>query len=248
MGRRKRIAILVGQADEYYQAEFICGFEKQAFSFDWDVCVFSMYQKYQSNSRREVGETSIFSLVPYEELDGIVLMLDTLQTPGLADAVEEAAHKRAKCPVISIDKESQYFFSIFPNHYEGVKFLIDHLIKKHGYKDIAFLTGKAWHPYSKERMQAYKDAMEEHGLEIRSNRMFYGDFWYTSGENLGDRLAKNKDDLPEAVACANDCMAIGVAKALVDNGIRVPEDVAVIGYDSNEEGRLSPGWTEGRGD
>ncbi len=240
MSRRKRIAILVGQADEYYQAEFICGFEEQAFSYGWDVLIFSTYQKYQSSTWREQGETSVFSIVPYEDLDGIILMLDTLQTPGLADAVEEAAHRRAKCPVISVDKQSKYFFSIFPNHYEGVKFLISHLIEKHGLKDIAFLTGKAWHPYSKERMQAYKDAMEEHGLEIKNNRMFYGDFWYTSGENLGDRLAKDKDNLPEAIACANDCMAIGVAKALADNGIRIPEDVAVIGYDSNEEGRLSP--------
>ena len=44
MGRRKRIAILVGQADEYYQAEFICGFEKQAFAYDWDVLIFSTYE------------------------------------------------------------------------------------------------------------------------------------------------------------------------------------------------------------
>ena len=240
MGRRKRVAILVGQADEYYQAEFICGFEKQAFSFDWDVCVFSMYQKYQSSTAREQGETSIFSIVPYENLDGIVLMLDTLQTPGLADAVEETAHNRAKCPVISIDKKSKYFYSVFPDHYKGVKHLVSHLIEEHGYKDIAFLTGKAWHPYSKQRMQAYKDAMSEHKLMIRSNRMFYGDFWYTSGENLGDRLAKDKDNLPEAIACANDCMAIGVCKGLTANGIRIPEDVAVVGYDSNEEGRLSP--------
>lgn len=240
MGRRKRIAILVGQADEYYQAEFICGFEKQAFAYDWDVLIFSTYQKYQSSAHREQGETSIYSLVPYEDLDGLVLMLDTLQTPGLADAVEEAAHKRAKCPVIVIDKKSKYFFSAFPNHYEGIKFLVNHLIEEHGYKDIAFLTGKAWHPYSKERMQAYKDAMEEHGLEIKEGRMFYGDFWYTSGESVGDRLARNPDNLPDAIACANDCMAIGVCKALAENGIRVPEDIAVTGYDSNEEGHLSP--------
>ena len=240
MGRRKRVAILVGQADEYYQTEFICGFEKRAFSFNWDVCVFSMYQKYQSSTAREQGESSIFSIVPYEDLDGIILMLDTLQTPGLADAVEEAAHKRAKCPVISVDKQSKYFYSVFPDHYKGVKYLVSHLIEEHGYKDIAFLTGKAWHPYSKQRMQAYKDAMNEHKLMIRNNRMFYGDFWYTSGENLGDRLAKDKDNLPEAIACANDCMAIGVCKALNENGIRVPDDVAVVGYDSNEEGRFSP--------
>ena len=90
MKRRRRVAILVGQADEYYQAEFISGFEEQAFSYDWDVCVFSMYQKYQSSTAREQGESSIYALVPYEKFDGIVLMLDTLQTPGLADAVEEA--------------------------------------------------------------------------------------------------------------------------------------------------------------
>ena len=240
MGRRKRVAILVGQADEYYQAEFICGFEKQAFSFDWDVCVFSMYQKYQSSTAREQGESSIYSIVPYEDLDGIILMLDTLQTPGLADAVEEAAHERAKCPVISVDKQSKYFYSVFPDHYKGVKYLVNHLIEEHGFKDIAFLTGKAWHPYSKQRMQAFKDAMTEHKLMIHNNRMFYGDFWYTSGENLGDRLAKDRDNLPEAIACANDCMAIGVCKGLTENGIRVPEDIAVVGYDSNEEGRLSP--------
>lgn len=240
MSRRKRVAILVGQADEYYQAEFICGFEKQAFSFDWDVCVFSMYQKYQNNTSRERGETSIFSMVPYEDLDGIVLMLDTLQTPGLADCVEEAAHERAKCPVISVDKESKYFFSVFPDHYDGMKTIVNHLIEEHGYEDIAFLTGKEWHPYSKVRMKAFTDAMEEHGLEIKDNRKFYGDFWYTSGADLGNRLAKNKDNMPQAIACANDCMAIGVCKALIDNGFRVPEDVAVAGYDSMEEGRLSP--------
>ena len=89
MSRRKRIAILVGQADEYYQAEFICGFEEQAFSYGWDVLIFSTYQKYQSSTWREQGETSVFSIVPYEDLDGIILMLDTLQTPGLADAVED---------------------------------------------------------------------------------------------------------------------------------------------------------------
>ncbi len=240
MANRKRIALLLGQADEYYQAQFVEGFTGKAFEHDADVLIFSSYLKYQNNRGREVGETSIFSLVPYETFDAIAVMADTLQSPGLADSIEDIIHNRCKCPVLFIDKESKYYPSIFPNHYDAVKKSINHLIEEHGYTDIAYLTGKAWHHYSKQRLQAFMDAMTEHGLPVGRDRVFYGDFWYTSGENLGQRLIKKGGRLPQAIACANDCMAIGLAKALQEGGLRIPEDIAVIGYDSTNEGRFSP--------
>lgn len=240
MADRRRIALLVAQADEYYQSRFIEGFIDNAFQHNADVLVFASYLKYQNNLGREAGETSIFSLVPFEEFDAVAVMADTLQSPGLADSIEEMIHERCKCPVVFIDKESKYFPSIFPNHYDAVKLLINHLIEEHGYTDIAFLTGKAWHHYSKQRLQAFMDAMSEHSLSVGRDRVFYGDFWYTSGESLGDRLIKKGGKLPQAIACANDCMAIGLCKALEEGGISVPEDIAVAGYDSSEEGRYSP--------
>ena len=240
MANRKRIALLLAQADEYYQARFVEGFIGKAFEQDCDVLVFGSYLKYQNNLGRETGETSIFSLVPFEDFDAIAVMADTLQSPGLADSLEEMIHDRCKCPVVFIDKESKYFPSVFPNHYGAVKNLINHLIEDHGYTDIAYLTGKAWHHYSKQRLQAFMDAMTEHSLTVGRDRVFYGDFWYTSGESLGDRLLKKGDKLPQAIACANDCMAIGLCKALEAGGLRIPEDIAVASYDSNEEGRYSP--------
>ena len=240
MANRRRIALLVAQADEYYQSQFIEGFIGEAFKNDADVLIFGSYLKYQNNLGREVGETSIFTLVPYEQFDAVAVMADTLQSPGLADSLEELIHRRCKCPVVFIDKESKYFPSIFPNHYEAVKRLVNHLIEDHGYTDIAYLTGKAWHHYSKERLQAFMDAMSEHSLSVGKDRVFYGDFWYTSGESLGDRLIKKGGKLPQVIACANDCMAIGLAKAFEEGGIRVPEDIAIAGYDSTEEGRYSP--------
>ena len=62
------------------------------------------------------------------------------------------------------------------------------------------------------------DAMSEHGLTVGRDRVFYGDFWYTSGESLGDRIVKKGGKLPQAIACANDCMAIGLAKLLKPAG------------------------------
>ena len=240
MADRKRIALLVAQADEYYQSQFIQGFIDNAFKHNADVLVFGSYLKYQNSFGREVGETSIFSLVPFEEFDAVVVMADTLQSSGLSDSLEQMIHDRCKCPVVFIDKESKFFPSIFPNHYDAVKLLVNHLIEDHGYTDIAYLTGKAWHHYSKQRLQAFIDAMSEHSLSVGRDRVFYGDFWYTSGESLGDRLVKKGGRLPQAIACANDCMAIGLAKALEEGGIRVPDDIAIAGYDSSEEGRYSP--------
>ena len=240
MADRKRIALLVAQADEYYQSQFIQGFIDNAFKHNADVLVFGSYLKYQNNFGREVGETSIFSLVPFEEFDAVVVMADTLQSSGLSDSLEQMIHDHCKCPVVFIDKESKFFPSIFPNHYDAVKLLVNHLIEDHGYTDIAYLTGKAWHHYSKQRLQAFIDAMSEHSLSVGRDRVFYGDFWYTSGESLGDRLVKKGGRLPQAIACANDCMAIGLAKALEEGGIRVPDDIAIAGYDSSEEGRYSP--------
>lgn len=240
MAVRKRIALLLGEAEENYQSLFIEGFFKQAFEYNYDVCVFSMYQKFQESTAREIGESTIFTLINYELFDGVVILKDTLQTPDLAEQVEAKIKASFNGPVFCIDKESQNFPTIMTDHYSVVKKQIAHLIDVHGYRDIAYLTGKEWHIHSKERLQAYVDCMKEYNLPVRENRIFYGDFWYTSGETMVEKLLKNKEDMPRAIACANDCMAIGVAKALEENGYKIPKDVAVIGYDALEVGRTSP--------
>lgn len=236
----RRIAILCGQADEEFQKLFIEGFEKQAFKCGFDVCVFAMYMKFQEKKIREAGESQIFALVNFEQFDAFVVLADTIQTPGVLGALEERLHNEAHTPVLFVDKESRYFQSVFLKHYEAIVKLTEHLIVDHGFKDIAFISGKEWHPHSKERIGAFVDTMNRHDLPINDNRIFYGDFWYSSGFAIADKFCNEGIPLPEAFACANDYMAIGLAGALVHHGIRVPEDVAVIGYDSVEEGRMSP--------
>lgn len=240
MSSRKRIAILIGQAEAEYQEQFISGFLSRAFSYNYDVCVFAMYQRYQESIAREIGESSIYALIEYEQFDAIVLMLDTIQTPGVAKDLEETVKRRFSGKVLCVDTESSYFPYIEMDYYEPVKKLVAHLIEQHGLTDIAYLTGWQGHKHSVQRLQAYKDCMQEHGLVIEENRIFYGDFWYRGGEQMAETLMKQGGKLPQAIACANDYMAIGVAKILTQYGVRVPEDIAIIGYDSVEEGKDSP--------
>ena len=238
--RRKRIALLTGQADETYQSAFIKGFLEKAFGYDMDVCVFSMYRKYQDTTERERGDSNIFSLVEPEGFDGIVILEDTIQTAGEAQRLEERFHETFHKPVLIIEKDSPYFPSVFTDGYTAVTELVDHLILQHGFTDIAFLNGKKWHKHSQQRLQAYRDTMEKHGLTVREDRIIYGDFWYQSGELCAEQLLSRQNDLPQAVVCANDPMAIGLCKALTEHGVDIPEEIAVVSYDSTFEGQTSP--------
>ena len=238
--QRKRIAVLVGHPEEYSHVLFLNGFLEEALKLDYDIAVFAMYIKYQNTQARAIGDSSIFKLISYDKFDCIVVLADTIQTKGVVEQIEEDLHERYSGNVLFVDKDSKYFPSIHIDNYTPEKKVIDHLIEKHGIRDIAFLTGKNWHPHSIIRLNAYKDSLKEHGIEFNEERVFYGDFWYTSGESLADTLIKSGDKLPDAVACANDCMALGFAKVMTANGYSIPDDIAVVGCDSNDEGRHSP--------
>ena len=234
------IAVLLGQADESYQQEYLKGVMSRAFELGYSVVCFSMYIKYQDTKEREIGDSNIFNLINYDSFDAVIVLSDTIQTPGLEARLEEEIHEQYKGPVICVDSESKYFHSFWTDGYASVYAEVSHLIEKHGLKDIAYLTGRKAHRHSIRRVEAYRDAMKEHDLPVDEKRIFTGDFWYTSGAGCAEKLLRKKESLPEAIVCANDCMAIGLADELTKHGIRIPEDIAIVGYGTSNEGQTCP--------
>ena len=236
----KKIALLLGQADEAYQQKFVSGVMKEAFAAGYSVYAFSMYIKYQNNKEREQGDSNIFNLFQPTLFDAVIILSDTIQTPGVEPEIEKRIKEEYSGPVICVDVESPYFHYFWSEGYEAVYRLVSHMIEEHGKKDIAFLTGRAHHRHSVRRVEAYRDAMKDHGLPVSEDRIFYGDFWYTSGNGCADRLLRDRANLPEALVCANEPMAIGAAETFERNGIRIPEDIALAGYGTTSEGQTSP--------
>lgn len=240
MARKRRIAILGGEVEEKRQSRFITGFLRKARTEDMDVCVFSMFRKYQDTPVREAGDSNIFNLFEPAAFDGIVIIKDSIQTNGVCHDLETRINEEFNGPVLVIDRESDFFPSVFEDDYAGMSALVSHMIEVHGYRDIAYVSGKRWHTHAQKRLQGYCDTMKKFGLRPDEDRIFHGDFWYTSGEQAIREFMLSKKGLPEAVVCANDEMAIGVCEALEEQGLNVPEDVAVVGFDSTEEGRTGP--------
>lgn len=237
--KRKRIALVASEIHEQYQAEFIQGFLEKTFENDCDVCIFSGYTKLPESDAKSIGESNIYQLINYDEFDSVVVMPDTLRAKGLMLRIERALSEY-KGKVLYVDKDSDKFPYILQENYNPLFRLTEHLIQVHGYKKIAFLNGVKGHPHSVQREKGYRACMDKYGLAVNEDWIVYGDYWYGGGERAAIKYAEDRNNMPEAVVCANDYMAIGLAEQFEKMGIFIPSDIAVVGYDSVSTGRFAP--------
>lgn len=233
---RKLIGVILAQPDAPYQEKLISGILEEAFGHNYDAAVFAPFTKDKNSQIWYEGEMNIFSMINYSVLDGIIFVPDTLRVDDVNKKVEADIVEKFKKPVVSVDIETKSFNNIFTDDIQNIKKIISHLIEVHRITDIAFMTGIKGHPHATNRLTGYYEALVEHNIPIDRSRVFYGDFWYDKGEEVVQSLLNDSRPMPQAIACASDTMAISVCEALRTHGIRVPEDIAVTGYDSIEEG------------
>jgi len=118
---------------------------------------------------------------------------------------------------------------------KGMRLLVEHAVGTHRYKDAEFVGGPADSPDAQARFAAFCRAWANAGRPAPDAPFFVGDFTFGSGLRAADALL-DKGTLPRLVVCANDQTAIGLMHRLKSAGARVPEDVAVTGFDGIEIG------------
>ena len=122
--------------------------------------------------------------------------------------------------------------SIIPDDYYGASLAVRHLLDL-GHQRIAYIGGPtSWHS-NQRRFIAYCDELARNGLVVDQSMIQSGDWESESGYTAVGRLLKLKDQ-PTAIFAANDLMALGAIYGLQDAGLRVPNDVAVVGYDDRD--------------
>lgn len=122
--------------------------------------------------------------------------------------------------------------SINPDHFEGGYRATEYLIRN-GHRDILHICGEMNRESSHNRMQGYLKCLEDNGI-VR-NRVINARFSKESGEESIHTLIKSDNEFDyTAIFCGNDYIALGAIEGLKKNGLSVPEDVSVIGYDNME--------------
>lgn len=154
------------------------------------------------------------------------IMLDmAVKNSVISDAASE------NYPIVLLDREidSPYVKSVLIDNDAAMQELVQGLVDA-GYRRFSFIGGPEKTDDNSERYNAFLKVLERNGLPFSRKYYFSGDYRQKSGFSAA-RIMILSDALPDCIVCANDNMAIGAIKALRENGIRVPEDVAVTGFD-----------------
>jgi len=138
-------------------------------------------------------------------------------------------------PMVSIGLELPNIPSVLIDNENGIYTAVNHLIDVHHYSRIGFLNGPLHHPEAQLRFQAYAKAMQEHNLPLNQNLILQCDFQLESATAVIKEFIETRQQIPgrdiDALVCANDYMAAGANMEFLEHGYRIPEDIALVGFD-----------------
>jgi LacI family transcriptional regulator len=127
------------------------------------------------------------------------------------------------------------FPAVVPSEIAGGQHSTRHLIQ-HGHRRIGTITGEPWMEAAKDRLKGYRRALATADIPFDPELVIEGD-WSASAGYAATKELLTLDDRPTAIFCQNDRTAIGCYEALKEAGMRIPEDISVIGYDDEEISR-----------
>src|SRR5579875_1395817 len=189
----------------------------------WSLLITSL------RARDERDHSRMLSLTG--KVDGLLIGEGVIPQPLLERLIERVpmviiAGNPGQIDVVKADNES------------GGNALVTHLIEDHGRKRLFHVDGPPYVPDARERRLAMEQVVKAHpGSKLVGT--YRGNFSVLSGEEAGDSLlVTHAGQLPDAVVCANDQMAIGVLHSFAKAGVRVPGQVAVTGFDDIYPGSL----------
>ena len=233
MGVNGRIGVIIPELMDSMSSELICGISSEAGSHGYDVMIFSSIYNVMPDSKDSElikGLYNIFRLALQTDIDGLIFSGSRFNCKELKDEFEELI-KSAGIPCVVTDEMTDLFPYVFAVQDESIYRMTRHLIEQHSCRKIYFITGTEGDYVSEERKKGYLRAMSDSDLHGDDVRVFYGEFWKEKPRIIAEDIAAGRLEMPDAVVCASDTMAITVMQTLNEHGVHVPEDVAVTGYD-----------------
>lgn len=168
------------------------------------------------------------------KVDGMIIITTQSESSSLSRLL------RGGYPVVFLDNiiETDFADYVTVDNYLGAKLAVEYLLSI-GHTDIQFIGGPTGVYVNERRKEGYVDALKNVGLEPRLEWTCKGGFLMEHGYDVACKLIQ-AGDIASALFCVSDSIAIGVMRAFTEKGIRVPQDVSIVGYDDLPIARYLP--------
>jgi LacI family transcriptional regulator len=223
--RTNTIGVVVPDINNPFFGEVIKGISEVADKHELNIILCDTDESIQKESKA-------LKALKEQRIQGVII------TPSLAEGKANSEYlnalKNIGIPVVLVDGHVRYsnFSGVFADNIKGAFDGTEALIKN-GHRKIAIITGHMNSRPSQDRLLGYKKALAANNIPVEDKYIFIGDYKQSGGYNITKKILKMKDR-PTAIFVSSNMMTLGCVQALMEENVRIPEDMAVIGFDNVE--------------
>lgn len=229
----KKIALLMDGWKRYLTFAWPAGILQQIHEAEEEAVlyIFSSSGNWSRDGKYNEGEYNIFCLPDLSEFDGIILDLTNVQMEAvIADVVERA--KNSGAPVISIGKELEDFYYVGIDNKRAMAGMVRHMAEAHRCRRFWFVMGPEDNYENIRRVEGIQEYLDSQGISWEPEDFYYESYEFQCGVNGFRHFTELGEELPDAIVCANDNIAVGVCEEAARAGFHAPEDFFITGFDN----------------
>ena len=235
--KRLNIGLLIDDFDHYFSSQACKGAELAAKALDANLFIFPGHYVGKPDSMYfdkefEYQYNTLFALPSIRNVDIIYVVLGTICSRADIEMQKEFINSFPDIPVVCLFSNYEGLPSVTFDNKTGLERAVEHLIEKHGAREIGFVSGPLTNRDARERLEVFTNVLKKHDIPVEKSKIAYGDFTENSTEEVNKLIEKN--GTLDAIVFANDNMAIGGYRALKKIGMQIGKDIMVVGFDDDE--------------
>jgi LacI family transcriptional regulator len=217
-GRSRLLGLIVSDITNPFFPELVRRFESRAIEHQYDVIL-------TSTDYETAHMTHCVRRMLERKVDGVAMMTSEMDL-GL---IEDLARRGVPLVFMDAGRVGPRMSHVLIDYANGIRQAVDHVIEL-GHRHVAFIAGPLDLQSARTRRQAFIDGLHAHGVRVEPKLVREGTHTADGGREAMAALLRQRRR-PTAVLCSNDWTAIGALAAIDAAGLRVPEDISVVGFD-----------------
>ncbi len=236
-GRRVTLGLLIDWCKDPYQNAVFTAIARACVEYDVNLLC-ATGGNLDPNDLFWSQRNILYEFIGQHNVDGLIVMGGNIGTFIGPVRLQQYLQRYRPLTAVCIAYELDGTPSVLVNNQIGLREVLEHLVDAHGYRRIGFIRGPAVNQEAEQRYEVYREVLRSRGIVFDEELVAQGDFNRWTGVSCMRTLLERGVKM-DALVAANDLMALGALEVLRANGFRVPDDIALAGFDNVDEARLA---------